>query len=438
MPRLAVVEYTMSAGGLERVLRGLARAFLEIPEARDWDVTFLLGRYNSAQKRVDWPADLTGPRVRVQWLGEGTGISRALDPIAHGQGILGLPLSRAGGMLGARTLRRLGPPGLRAVLGDPEAVIDRAAARFDALLFPYPVLLDPPGGRTPVVCTPQDFNYKHFLAEGDPTRRRHERATRAWLARSARVLLTTEAVRDELLRFYPEGAGKAAVVPLGVEPAGAPPSSEELADVRARLGLPASFVLCAGWVLPHKNQLVLVEALARLRRQGRHVPVLFVGPNAASLVRAREPGFREEYPARVREALDAAGLEAGRDWFAPGYVSDADVRRLFRMAAAFVLPSLYEGFGLPSLEALVAGCPTVVSAIPPLLEQNRRLGGEVATFRPDDAEALATNLEGILARPEAAREAARSTGERVTRVYDWRATARAYLDACSGAISASG
>jgi glycosyltransferase involved in cell wall biosynthesis len=117
----------------------------------------------------------------------------------------------------------------------------------------------------------------------------------------------------------------------------------------------------------------------------------------------------------------------GKDFFAPGYVSDAEVRCLHRMATAYVLPSFYEGFGLPSLEALRAGCPTIVSAIPPLEEQNRLLGGIVPTFDPNDPAALADRILAVLEHTDAARAAARLAAERIPAVYDWRTTARAYL-----------
>jgi glycosyltransferase involved in cell wall biosynthesis len=438
MHRVAIVEYTMSAGGVERVLRGLARVFLDLPEARDWDITFLLSRYNSAHRRCEWPFDLTGPNVHVEWLGEETALGRLLDPLAHGQGLWGLPLSKMGGLVGTRLLRRLGPLSWRARLGDPYALIKEATRRFDLLYFTYPVLLEAPPAGVPVIITPQDFNYRHFLPEDDPTRRQHERATRGWLARSSRILLSTGAVRDELRRFYPEFDARAQVVHLGVDASEPPPDPGAVADVRARHRLPASFALCAGWVLPHKNQLALVQAAVKLRERGLHLPIVFVGPNATSILRARETGFREEYPARVRSALDEAGLEHGRDYFALGYVTDAEIRCLYRLASVFVLPSLYEGFGLPSLEALLAGCPTILSAIPPLEEQNRVLGGGLPTFDPLDPGALADRLEWILTHGDEARATARLVGERVALEYDWRKTARAYLAAFEEVISSAG
>jgi glycosyltransferase involved in cell wall biosynthesis len=428
MRRLAIVEYMMSAGGLERVLRGLAGAFLEIPEARDWDITFLLPRYNSAYHRCEWPAELTGPNLRVEWLGEGTAASRLLDPVAHAQGFWGLPLSKPGGAVLAQLARRTGPEAFRAWLGDSRALVARASRRFDLLCFPYPVGVAIPEVAVPVVTTPQDFNFKHFLAEGHPWRRREERATRAWLARSDRVLLTTESVQEELRRFYPEFVEKSDVVRLGVDVRGrAAVDPAVLERFRRERGLPGEFVLMTGWVMEHKNHLTVIEALSRLRARGRSVPAVFVGPNALHLRESREAGFPQGYARRVREALREAGFEHGRDFHVLGFVGDEEIRLLQSMASVFLLPSLYEGFGLPSLEALLAGCPTVVSSIPPLEEQNRLLGGLLRTVDPKDPEALADQIAWILEHRDEARAAARMAGERVAEVYDWRKTARGYL-----------
>ena len=427
MRRLAIVEYVMSAGGLERVLRGLAGAFLEIPEARDWDITFLLSRYSSAYHRCEWPDALTGPNLRVEWLGDGSATSRLVGALAHAQGVRGVPLSKPGGAVLARLARGTGPEAWRAWLGDPRALIARASARFDLLCFPYPVALAVPEISVPVVTTPQDFNFKHFLPEGDPRRRREEAVTRAWLARSDRILLTTDAVQEELRRFYPEFAQRSGVVRLGVDVQGAAPDADRLTRFRWDHGLPDRFALMTGWVVEHKNHLALVHALARLRQAGRSIPVVFAGPNALHLRESRELGFPQGYAGQVREALGAAGFEHGRDFHVLGYVGDEDIRCLQSLASVFLLPSLYEGFGLPSLEALRAGCPTLVSSIPPLEEQNRLLGGGLRTFDPRDPAALADRIAWVFDHEEEARAEARLVGARVAETYDWRKTARAYL-----------
>jgi len=425
--RLAIVEFTMSAGGVERVLKGLAGALLEIPEATGWDVTLLLCRYNSAHKPVIWPAELSGPRLHVEWMGEGNPVSRAIDPVAHAQGVLGLPFTRIPGYLAARAIRKLGPAPLRAALGDPLALISRASRRFDAMLFTYPFWLAAPPLHCAVLCSPSDLNFKHFLPDGSLRRRIHERALRSWLERSDRLLVYGQAMAEELKRFYPEHAGKTVPVHLGVTTGRPAPSAEALSTLRRERGLPDRFALVTGWITPHKNPLVVVRALAELRRRGVEMPVVFVGPNATELAVGAPPGFNAPYVASVQAAMREGGLAHGRDVFTLGYVSDDELERLFHLATAYVFPTRYEGFGLPSLESTLAGCPAVVSSIPPLLEQDLALGGAYRVFDPDDANALADQLAWILEHEQEARATARAAAVRVAACYDWKSTARAYL-----------
>jgi glycosyltransferase involved in cell wall biosynthesis len=435
MRRIAVVEYLMSAGGVERVIRGLARSFLSLPEARRWDITFLLARYNSAGIRCDWPAELTGSNLHIEWIDERTRLSRALGRMARGEGIRGLPGTRRPGHLASRLIRRLGPLSWRASLGDPFAVVSAASRRFDLLYFPYPFLMRVPPLHVPVVTTPQDFNFKHFLAEGSRARQSQERFTHSWLERADRVLLSSEAVRQELLRFYPQYESKSEVIRLGIDVDSAPSTPEKVEEVRRAYSLPRRFALVTGWVMPHKNQLTVVRAITQLRQKGIDLPVVFAGPNSAKLVGAASTHTARNYVDEVRDALRDAGLAAGHDFHALGYVSDEDIQALYRMATVFVCPSTYEGFGLPGLEAMLAGCPVLLSSIPPLDEQNRLLGGIIRMFEPNDAASLALHIEWFLSHPDEARAIARLAAERVSSVYDWSMTARAYLAAFEDVLS---
>jgi glycosyltransferase involved in cell wall biosynthesis len=436
MRRIAIVEHVMSAGGVERVLRGLASAFLSLPEASDCDITFLLSRYNSAGDRCEWPDELTGPRLHVEWLGERFRLARALDALVAGRGILGLPRTQIVGSLAGRFARTWGPSFWRRAAGDRGALISQASARFDLMCFTYPGWTKVPGVAIPVVTTPQDFNYKHFYPPESRHYRMSESYTRAWLERSDRILLSSEAVRRELEQFWPEHASKAAVIRLGIAHDVARPDRAQLDETRRRLGLPDRFVLVAGWVVEHKNQLAVVEALRHLRAEGTNIPVAFTGPNTAHLRDARASGTAGSYVPRVREALAAAGMVHGRDFFALGYVSDADIQSLYRLATVLVVPSLYEGFGLPGLEAMLAGCPTLLSAIPPFEEQNRLLGGIVPMFDHKDPKTLAVQLRRLLERPAEAADVARIAQSRVAQAYDWKNTARGYLEEFAHVIDA--
>jgi glycosyltransferase involved in cell wall biosynthesis len=436
--RLAIVEFTMSAGGVERVLKGLAGALLEIPEARDWDITFLLSRYNSAHKRVEWPAELSGPRLHVEWMGEENPVSRAIDPLAHAQGLLGLSFTRIPGYVAARTLWKVGPASLRAALGDRRALISQASRRFDAMLFTYPFWMGAPPLHCPVLSSPSDFNFKYFLPEGSFRRRIHEKALRSWLERSDRLLVYGQAMADEVGRFYPEFANRTFPVPLGVTTGRPDPSPAALAAFRRERALPDRFALVTGWITPHKNPLVVIQAVAELRRRGVDLPVVFVGPNATELSDGAPAGFNAAYVESVRAAMREGGLVHGRDVHTLGYVRDDELEMLFHLAAVYVFPTLYEGFGLPSLEATRAGCPAVVSSIPPLLEQDQVLGGVYRLFEPRDASALADHLVWVLDHVNETRAASQAAASRVAEHYDWRSTARSYLANVEAVIAGTG
>lgn len=150
----------------------------------------------------------------------------------------------------------------------------------------------------------------------------------------------------------------------------------------------------------NKNLPVLLRAAALMRQSPR---ITVAGPWA-------EPYARELASTAQREGISVA-IEA--------FVSDERLRDLYRSAAAVVVPSRYEGFGLPVLEAMASGCPAVVSDIAAL----REVGGDgVVSFPSDDPEALAAVLDKLLADPdEQAKLAAR--GLRRARSFTWEASA---------------
>jgi glycosyltransferase involved in cell wall biosynthesis len=188
-------------------------------------------------------------------------------------------------------------------------------------------------------------------------------------------------------------------------------------------------VLVSGWIVPHKNQRLVIDAVARLSARGQHLPIVFVGPNTAHLGDGSAPGFRTLYVQEVQAALRSAGMRLGQDYFALGYVSDLELQALLRLATVFACPSTYEGFGLPGLEAMRAKCPVLLSSIAPFEEQNRRLGGALRTFDPRDPAELANQLEWVASHPDEVANSADQLAARVGDVYDWKKTAVAYLDA---------
>jgi glycosyltransferase involved in cell wall biosynthesis len=217
-------------------------------------------------------------------------------------------------------------------------------------LYHAPAFGIPPRGvdGTALVLTIHDL-IPEILPEAVPLRaraafRRIHRSARA----ADRVIAVSETTRQDLLARYPVPPDRVVVVPNGV----AAPFAA------ARPGPPRGtdpFLLYVGGLDPTKNVPFLLEVLAEVRRQ---VPTM-------RLALAGETGPRREALAgRAR----AAGLEKAVDLL--GFLEDDRLAEAYQEAAAFAFPSLYEGFGLPPLEAMAAGCPVVASpggALPEVL-----------------------------------------------------------------------
>lgn len=223
--------------------------------------------------------------------------------------------------------------------------------------------------------------------------------------RRARLLVTvTGAVRDELVEQRLAPAAKVRVVHhgpgqlAGVEP-GAPP-----------VGVPARFALHVGTLEPRKNILALLETWRRLRT---------LMPDAPALVLCGKYGWRsDEIAERVREARREGWLVH------PGYVDEDQLAALYRDAAVVVFPSLYEGFGLPAVEAQHAGTPLVCSDLPVL----REVAGEGALYAPaDEPDAIAEAVHRALTDEELRRRLI-AAGTASAGRLSWKRAARATAD----------
>lgn len=203
-----------------------------------------------------------------------------------------------------------------------------------------------------------------------------------WTAahRSARVLTVSAASKRDILRFYRVPDQKIEVIYNAIdERFGVPPSAEDVMRVRERYQLDREFILYAGNIKPHKNLERLIEAFHQLRTQGfEHLSLLIIGDEISKYPMLRRLVHRYKLYKRVRFL---------------GFVPDQTLAVLYRLASVFVFPSLYEGFGLPPLEAMASGTPVVTSNVSSLPEV---AGGAAILIDPNDTAALAAAIRQAL------------------------------------------
>lgn len=222
--------------------------------------------------------------------------------------------------------------------------------------------------------------------------------TRVSLARADAVTVPSCSTAAAVRTIYP-GVEVTGVVPNGVgtPTAGEPPfASAEV--TRAELGLPDRYVLHVGARRPHKNQVLLVEALARLDPS---VSLVLVGD--------RDPRMADPVEARV----EALGL--GDRVHSLTGVAERHLPGVYAGASVFGFPSFVEGYGIPPLEAMVAGTPVVAAAIPVLAE----VCADAAVYvSPHDVDAWVGALGRLLDDPAAARPLVQR-GREVARAASW-------------------
>jgi glycosyltransferase involved in cell wall biosynthesis len=228
-----------------------------------------------------------------------------------------------------------------------------------------------------------------------------------FLARADRVIAVSEASRRDALRFYRLNPEKVVVIPEGVEPRFRPePDPARLAAVRQKYALPERFILCVGTIEPRKNLPTLLEAYAALRP---HHPRL-------GLVLAGGKGWLYQ---SFFERLQSLGLETQTRVTLTGYVPDDDLPALINCAEVFAFPSVFEGFGLPPLEAMACGVPVVCSNASSLPEVVSDAG---ISLPPADPRAWAEALDRLLTDPVLHADL-RTRGLARSRLFTWEAAA---------------
>ncbi len=231
----------------------------------------------------------------------------------------------------------------------------------------------------PTVLTVHDLIFRHLPAHHKPLNRWYLNLTMPlYCRRATHVIAISEHTKRDLIAAYGLAPGRITVVYEAAAPRFRPQPPEAVAAARARYGLPDRYVLFVGTIEPRKNLSRLLAAFEVVRAEGLTDGLVVAG---------RRGWLYGDFFARLEEssARDAVVF--------PGYVPDEDLPALYAGAQALVLPSVYEGFGLPVLEAMACGTPVAASNAASIPE----VGGDAALyFDPLDVEAITVNLRSLL------------------------------------------
>jgi glycosyltransferase involved in cell wall biosynthesis len=230
------------------------------------------------------------------------------------------------------------------------------------------------------------------------------------MARAADAIITpTESVRREVCENLGIRGEKVLAIPEAARACFRPLAFVETADVRRRLGVGEDFLLAVGTLEPRKNLSLLVDAFEQITRERLRPNTQLVIAGGRGWLSGALLTAIEKSPARDRILLT-------------DYLHDEDLRSLYASCRAFIYPSIYEGFGLPPLEAMACGAPVIASRIPALTE----IAGNAALFfDPKSVDELTQRILELLdqERGENVRRAITAAGQQRVAEFSWERTA---------------
>lgn len=276
--------------------------------------------------------------------------------------------------------------------------------------------LIPPIAPCPVVTAIHDVSFRRHPAWFPLKHRILLNLLVPLAARGAtRVIVGSNHARQELIHFYDLPPEKIVVTPYAADPIYRPIPLKQAQDaVKERFGIRSAYILAVGVLQPRKNLARLVRAFGRIVDETPH-RLLLVGKEGWATEELRRTIERERLGGRVQFT---------------GYVPDADLPVLYAAADLFVYPSLYEGFGLPPLEAMACGTPVLTSNTSSLPEV---VGDAAVLIDPTDEEAMAREMAALLHSPER-RAGLRQAGLARAAQFSWEETARRTLAVYRDAI----
>lgn len=232
------------------------------------------------------------------------------------------------------------------------------------------------------------------------------------LKRADKIIAVSQFTRDEIIKHYKVAPGKIKYIYNAVANnflSKTFPQSE-LDKIREKYKLPKRFILYLGTLQPRKNIPVLIEAYSKIKQQLPGVKLVLAG------------GKGHNYDHAIDIKIQSYTLTEDDVMF-PGFIAEEDKKAVMLLAECFCFPSLYEGFGIPILEAFSANLPTIASHIPP----HKEVAGDAALFfAPRNSDELSENIVKIISNKEL-RKALQGKEKDRLKLFSWEKTAKKML-----------
>jgi glycosyltransferase involved in cell wall biosynthesis len=273
-----------------------------------------------------------------------------------------------------------------------------------------------PRTSVPSVATVHDLTFYRLPRRYDFAHRHYYRYLARTARRACRVIVPSPAVASDAVRYLGLEPAAIRVVPEAPRAGFEPASALEVEQLCARLGLESPYLLCLGTAEPGKRAIDAIRAMPAIRQR---VP-------EAMLALAGNPG---RLTAALHAEVARLGLADAVHFL--GYVPDAELPALLTGATALVFPSLFEGFGLPPLEALACGTPVVASDAPAM---SQFLGPGVRFVPTRDPAAIARQVAALLTDP-ALRADLSAAGLEFAARFSWQHTAELTVEVYREAVS---
>lgn len=279
---------------------------------------------------------------------------------------------------------------------------------LDLTHSPIPLLLPTKGKK---IVTVYDLFFMDFPAfvKGEARKNFAQRIENS-LHRADGILVISQFVKDQIIERFSLNEDKIKVVYLGVDPNFSnKPSVTQAEIVKNKYGLPSKFILFVGAIEPRKNLVKLIDALGFIQKKSYAIPLVIVGKKGL------------DYQNLVKN-IEKSELQSKVLFL--NYLPDEDLKILYHLASCLVFPSLFEGFGLPLVEAMASECPLVISRTSALPE----IALDAALyFQPEDAEEMAGQIIKVM-DDEDLRKNLIERGTRRVKDFSWTQTAENTLE----------